>query len=109
MFEFTLAFLQNLGRLLLDGVPLLIGLSLILSTFSIVVGLSEKWSMPDSLYFGFITALTVGYGDIRPTTGVGRFLAVIIALIGLITTGIMVAIAVEASNLTYAHQQAMRS
>lgn len=57
--------------------------------------------MADSLYFGFITALTVGYGDLRPTSGRNKFFAVIIALFGLITSGILVAIAVEAVSMTY--------
>jgi voltage-gated potassium channel len=109
MFELTWAFLQNLGRLMLDIMPLLIGLGLIISAFSFVVGLKEKWSMPESLYFGFITALTVGYGDIRPTTALGRLLAVIIALVGLITTGIMIAVGVEAGSVTFDHRQAIGS
>ena len=107
MFDFTWVFLENLGGLLFDGLPLFIGLSLIVSAFSVVAGVKEQWSIPDSFYFGFITALTVGYGDMRPTTGLGRFLAVIIALFGLITTGLIVAVAVEAGNMAYDQLEAV--
>jgi voltage-gated potassium channel len=105
-FDFTIDFLVNLGRLLLDGLPLFIGLSVIVSALSAVVGRKESWSVSESLYFGFITALTVGYGDMRPSTGLGRFLAVVIAVFGLITTGIVVAIAVETADLTFHQRQA---
>lgn len=104
--DFTIEFLVNFGRLLLDGWPLFIGLSLIISVLSAVVGLKETWSVSESLYFGFITALTVGYGDMRPSTGFGRFLAVVIGLIGLVTTGIVVAIAVETADLTFEQRKA---
>jgi voltage-gated potassium channel len=88
--DFTVDFLLNLARLLGDGLPVFIGLSLIIAVLSIVIGRDEGWSIGDSLYFGFITALTVGYGDMRPTRGLGTLSAIVIALFGLITTGIMV-------------------
>ena len=98
---FTLDFLANFGRLAGKGLPLFIGLSVIISVLSILTGRREGWTVSDSLYFGFITALTVGYGDMRPTTGRGKASAVIIGLFGLITTGIVIAIAVEAAAQTY--------
>jgi len=38
-------------------------------------------SFTDILYFNFVTILTVGYGDMQPD-GIGRFVAVVEALIG---------------------------
>ncbi len=63
-----------------------------------VVGRKEGWSLFDSLYWSFITATTVGYGDIRPTHRVSRVVAVLIALLGLSMTGILVAIVVHAAG-----------
>ena len=103
---FTVEFLLNLGRLLLHGLPLFIGLGVIISALSALAGWKERWSLSESQYFGYITALTVGYGDMRPTTGFGRVLAVVIALFGLITTGIIVAIAVETAKLTFEQLEA---
>jgi voltage-gated potassium channel len=98
---FTLDFLWNFLRLLQYVFPLFLGLSAIIATLSVWVGRKEGWSVADSLYFGFITALTVGYGDLRPKHGVNKFIAVVLALFGLITSGILVAVAVEAVAVTF--------
>lgn len=103
--EFTLAFLVNLAVLLKDGAPLFFGLAVIISFTGILVGRREGWSIADSLYFGFITATTVGYGDMRPKHGHGKLLAIIIAFTGLILTGIVVALSVEAASLTFEQRQ----
>jgi len=92
----TLQFLINLWNLITHLLPLFLGLSLIIAALSVLIGRREDWSVGDSLYFGFITALTVGYGDLRPTRGVTKLLAIVIALFGLVTSGILVAVAVEA-------------
>jgi len=98
---FTLTFVENLSRLLLDGGPLFLVLGVVIAALAIVVGWIEGWSLTDSVYFGFITATTVGYGDIAPTHGFGKLISVVLSLIGLIVTGIMVALAVEAADTTY--------
>jgi voltage-gated potassium channel len=43
----------------------------------------------------------VGYGDMTPSTGRSKIYAIILAMIGLIFTGIMVALAVEASGTAF--------
>src|SRR6266849_1067298 len=42
----------------------------------------EGWSLADSLYVTVQTLTTVGYGDVPPHTGKGRFFAVVVMLIG---------------------------
>jgi len=98
---FTLTFVENLFRLLLDGVPLFIGLSAVIAALAVAVGRVEGWSLVDSVYYGFITATTVGYGDIVPKHVIGKLISVILPLIGLMATGIMVALAVEAADITF--------
>jgi len=66
-----------------------------------IVGRRESWSKFDSLYWSFITATTVGYGDIRPLQKLSKTLAVIIALLGLILTGIVVALALNAATTAF--------
>jgi voltage-gated potassium channel len=63
-----------------------------------LVGKIENWGKFDTLYWSFITALTVGYGDIRPLKKRSKALAVIIALLGIMFTGVFVAITVESAS-----------
>ncbi|MCX5543008.1 potassium channel family protein [Paraburkholderia sp. CNPSo 3076] len=51
--------------------------------------------MGETVYFCAITALTIGYGDVVPTTAFGRIDAVLLGLIGLVFTGLIVAAAVR--------------
>lgn len=60
----------------------------------------EKMSFADALYFTFVTGLTIGYGDIAPVTPIGRVVAILTGIQGLIITGIIVAVAVYALRKT---------
>ncbi|CAB3761927.1 potassium channel family protein [Paraburkholderia humisilvae] len=51
--------------------------------------------MGQTVYFCAITALTIGYGDVVPTTMLGRIDAVVLGLVGLLFTGLIVAAAVR--------------
>jgi len=77
-----------------------------LSLIALVVGLAavvthiEKMPFGDALYFSFITGLTIGYGDIVVKTPVGRILAVLIGFIGVLFSGLVIAVAVRALRET---------
>ncbi len=45
-------------------------------------------------YFCAITALTIGYGDVVPTTDTGRVVAVLLGMQGVLITGLVTAAAV---------------
>jgi uncharacterized membrane protein len=60
------------------------------------VTLVEKMPFADTLYFAFVTGLTIGYGDIVMHTPVGRLIALLIGLVGILFTGLMVAVLVHA-------------
>ena len=60
------------------------------------VTLIEKMPFTDTLYFAFVTGLTIGYGDIVVRTPVGRLVAILIGLVGILFTGLMVAVLVYA-------------
>ena len=49
-------------------------------------------SIPDALYFVVITTTTVGYGDLYPTTVMGRFLSCIFVYVGILITAFPIAI-----------------
>ena len=100
---FTLEFIRVFGLGLLYATPLLLFLMLLIVLLGLRVGRLEGWSRLDALYYAFITATTVGYGDYRPASRRGKIFAIVIALIGLIMTGIMVAIAVKAATVAFGH------
>jgi hypothetical protein len=70
-------------------VGLIVGLGLI-------VGMLEGWSVQDSIYFAFVSGLTIGYGDLAPKMGITRALAVVIGINGVLLTALLAAVAVKA-------------
>lgn len=60
------------------------------------VTLVEKMPFADTLYFAFVTGLTIGYGDIVMHTPVGRLVALLIGLVGILFSGLIVAVLVHA-------------
>ena len=90
--------------------PLLLSLALIITALGQFVGKKEGWSPSDSFYWSFITATTVGYGDIKPQKKLSRLLSIVIALTGLTMTGILVAVAVHSATIALAaHDAAKKS
>jgi voltage-gated potassium channel len=96
-FQFIKFFIYGIGL----AAPLLISLALLIIILGQIVGARESWSRFDSLYWAFITATTVGYGDIRPIARLSRIFSVLIALAGIIFTGIMVALAINAATISF--------
>jgi voltage-gated potassium channel len=43
---------------------------------------SEGWSVVDSLYFTVITLLTIGYGDLAPSSTATKLFTVVYAFVG---------------------------
>ena len=76
--------------------PVLSGLLVVIVALGLVVGLIEGWSIQESIYFAFVSGLTIGYGDLAPKTLVTRALAIIIGVCGVLVTGLVAAIAVKA-------------
>ena len=84
---------ENLHRVL----PIVLGA---LALFAI-----GELSLGDALYFSFITGLTIGYGDILVSSIPGRIIAVLIGLVGILFTGMIVAAAVKAVQITMDEEQ----
>jgi voltage-gated potassium channel len=61
----------------------------------------EKWNKFDGLYWSFITATTVGYGDIRPTKKISKSLSILISLLGLMFTGLIIAITLNSATAAF--------
>ena len=103
----TITFLKEFGLGLWLSLPLSLSLAATISLLGLVVGRKEGWSRFDGVYWSFITATTVGYGDIRPVKRVSRIIAVVIALLGLTLTGILIAVGVHAATLALAAHDAV--
>ena len=99
--EFTFTFIKIFFYVLYLAAPLLSSLVLVIILLGQRVGRNENWSRYDALYWSFITATTVGYGDLKPTGKMSKVLAVLIAFTGLIFTGIIVAIALQSALEAY--------
>lgn len=76
--------------------PVISALLLLMALLGLAVGRLEGWPWSDSLYFSFVTGLTVGYGDFAPKLASARALAMVIGLAGIVLTGIIVSVAVQA-------------
>ncbi len=99
--EVTAEFLELLLRGLYFTSPLLLVLMLTLVLIGQIVGRHEAWSKFDALYWSFITAFTVGYGDIRPCKPLSKGLSILVALVGIIFTAIIVGVSLHAAQTTF--------
>ena len=93
-------FLAALFRLLGMTWPILSAVILTMVGLGLLIGLIEGWRVGDSLYFTFVTGLTIGYGDLTPHRGLSRLLAVAIGFAGIVLTGLVAAICVQALRET---------
>ena len=98
----SIRFFHYLFRLIKFIWPIFSILLIIIILLGLVTGIREGWSIGDSLYYAFITAFTIGYGDITPKYPLTKILAVAIGLVGFLFTGVLVAITVEALRYTIA-------
>jgi len=76
--------------------PILSVLLGLIIALGLVVGLIEGWSVHESIYFAFVSGLTIGYGDLAPKSLLTRVLAILIGVCGVLLTALVAAIAVKA-------------
>ncbi len=102
--DFTVDYLHIFYLSVKLAAPLLIFSVALIILLGLIVGMRESWGRFDSIYWAFITATTVGYGDIRPTRPTSKALSVLIAFVGMTFTGILVALAIYAATQSLSHQ-----
>jgi Ion channel len=93
-------FLAELFRLVRVVWPILSGVLLAMVGPGLLIGHIEGWRIVDALYFTFVTGLTIGYGDLTPRHVASRLLAVVIGLAGIMLTGLVAALSVQALQVT---------
>lgn len=80
--------------------PILSGVLLVMLASGLLAGRIEGWRIGESVYFTFVTGLTIGYGDYAPRHFSARLLAVVIGFSGIVLTGLVAAISVQALRAT---------
>jgi voltage-gated potassium channel len=99
--DFTFQFIQLFFIYISFTLPLLLSFIMLIVILGQLVGHIEKWSRFDALYWTFITALTIGYGDIKPIYKNSRLISIIIGLLGIMLTGLIVAITLATATAAF--------
>jgi hypothetical protein len=82
--------------------PVVSGLVAVQLALGALVSLLQGWPLGDAFYFTFVTALTIGYGDLVPKGFLPRLLAMVIGFTGILLTGLVAAVGVRALQLATA-------
>lgn len=83
--------------------PILSGLLTTIVLLGICIGALEGWSIDESVYFSFVTGLSIGYGDLAPKMLLTRALAILIGVCGMLLIALVAAVAVQALTATLDH------
>ncbi|QDA30860.1 two pore domain potassium channel family protein [Thermococcus indicus] len=95
-------FFHEFLRVLYYVKGILLGLFGTIALFGVLLSFWEKMPLGSGVYLAFITAFTVGYGDMTPQTPWGKLVcAVVLPILGMVLTGVMVAAAVQAIGRLY--------
>ena len=98
--KFTVDFGKAFFILLRAFFPIWGSLAIVISLIGVWMANLESLSISEGLYFAWVTATTVGYGDISPTSALSQFVAILDAIVGIVLTGIIVSIALNAAKLS---------
>ena len=91
-----LLFLRNIWVIAHFLRGILLCMCVVLILLAVILTNVERMSFGEAIYFTLITGLTVGYGDVTPMTASGKAISVFTAFVGVIATGIYVAVATKA-------------
>ena len=101
LWEFLAAHLALLYEL--SGVILV--LVAVIAASGVLISRFDRIPLEEAIYFAFITAFTVGFGDVAPRSRGARIVTVLLALFGVILVGIAVAVAVHALDMVLAAER----
>ena len=80
--------------------PIVSGILLAMVGSGLAIWRIEDWRIDEALYFTFVTGLTIGYGDFTPKHISARLLALVIGFAGIVLTGLVAAVTVQALDAT---------
>jgi hypothetical protein len=104
--QIRLRFCQTLFTALRIVWPIFSGLLGLIIGLGLLVSYFEAWPPLEGVYFAFVTALTVGYGDLVPKHMISRIMAIGIGFIGILLTALFAAISVHALGIAIKEQSA---
>jgi hypothetical protein len=96
-------FFLSLVRQLRVVWPILSGILMVMVGSGLAIWRIENWRIDEALYFTFVTGLTIGYGDFTPKQASARLLSLVIGFMGIVLTGLVAAISVQALKATDLH------
>src|SRR3989344_432097 len=76
--------------------PIFSTMLVVIVTCGLIISYLEGWDAFDGIYFGFVTGLTIGYGELVPKLPMSRILAILLGFNGVLLTAIFAAISVRA-------------
>ena len=100
-------FMAGMGKGLGVVWPILSVLLTLMVALGIAISILEGWPLVDGIYFAFVSGLTIGYGDLVPKSHLARALAICIGFTGILLTGLVAAVGVNA--LTAALQETRKT
>ena len=92
-------FIRHFSQKLFFVRGVLLTLLLVLLAFALITAKVDDIALTEALYLVFITALTVGFGDVTPNSGAVRFISVLTGFVGVIFVGLIVAVSIRALEL----------
>jgi voltage-gated potassium channel len=95
VWDFVAAHLQLLGEL--SG--LLAVIAAVIVVAAVAISRFDGVPFEDAMYLAFITAFTVGFGDVTPRSRGARIASIVLAFLGLVLVGVLVAVAVHALGM----------
>ena len=108
--KFSIDFSKAFVVFLRHSLPIWGGIAILITLMGLLIAwLEQELSVGSAIYFAWVTGTTVGYGDLTPSLGVTRILAIIVAILGIVFTGIIVAMAIEAAKIAVENNSSLQA
>ena len=106
-FREFLVFSREFIRLVSQVRGVLMTLVLLIAGGGWLLGRWESLPFWEGQYLAFVTALTIGYGDVTPSEPLSRLLCIALGIVGMVWIGLVVGSASVALRRTIEEEQAL--
>ncbi len=94
--KFVLDFIEIYAKGVFHLWPIFVVLVGVIVAIGLRIGALERWAPQDAVLFALITATTISFGAMHPSSRRSKWLVLGIAFTGLLLTGLIVSIGLEA-------------